>query len=79
MDQENLDRIKPGMTKEQVVFLVGDAPIRDPFHPNRWDYVYTFKSSTEGMTGKHIVLLFDGDTLASVRENDYSPEDSGNR
>jgi len=71
MDQENLDRIKAGMTKEQVVFLLGDAPIQDPFHPNRWDYIYTVKSSTAGTTGKHIVLLFDGDKLSGIRKDDW--------
>ncbi len=70
MDQDNLDRIKPGMTKEQVVFLIGDAPIRDPFHPNRWDYIYTFKSSADGTTGKHVVLRFDGDKLTSMSQNE---------
>jgi len=72
MEQENLDRLKTGMTKEQIIFLLGDAPIQDPFHPNRWDYIYTFKSSTEGTTGKHIILLFDGDKLTSIRKDDWS-------
>lgn len=76
MEQENLDRLKPGMTKEQVFFLLGDAPIQDPFHPNRWDYIYTLKSSTDGTTGKHIVLLFDDDKLSSIRNDDWSGAES---
>ncbi|MBI1195935.1 MAG: outer membrane protein assembly factor BamE [Gammaproteobacteria bacterium] len=70
MEQENLDRLKTGMTKEQVIFLLGDAPIQDPFHPDRWDYIYSLKSSTEGTTSKHIILLFDGDKLSAIRKDD---------
>lgn len=38
--QEIVDKLNLGMTKSQVRFVLGSALISDPFHDNRWDYVY---------------------------------------
>ena len=38
--QEDLDQVEVGMTRGQVRFLLGTPMIDDPFHENRWDYVY---------------------------------------
>ena len=40
LDQEMVAKLKPGMTRSQVRFLLGTPLIADPFHPDRWDYVY---------------------------------------
>jgi outer membrane protein assembly factor BamE len=37
---EMLEKIKPGMTRAQVRFVLGSPVISDAFHGNRWDYVY---------------------------------------
>ena len=39
--QEMVDRLKPGMTRRQVAFVMGEPVVRDPFNPDRWDYVYS--------------------------------------
>ncbi len=41
--QDDLDQVEVGMTKNQVRFLLGTPMIDDPFHANRWDYVYYLK------------------------------------
>lgn len=41
--QEMVDSLKPGMTREQVAFVMGEPVIRNPFDDSRWDYVYTFR------------------------------------
>ena len=43
VDQEMLDRLKPGMTKKDVKFILGTPLLIDPFHADRWDYVYSFE------------------------------------
>ena len=40
VDPEKVEQLQVGMTKEQVEFLMGTPLIADPFHPDRWDYVY---------------------------------------
>ena len=37
--QEMVDKLKPGMSKSQVRFILGAALIDDVFHKDRWEYV----------------------------------------
>jgi outer membrane protein assembly factor BamE len=39
--QEMVDKLKPGMTRSQVAFIMGEPILRNTFDENRWDYVYT--------------------------------------
>ena len=41
--QEMVDSIKPGMTREQVAYIMGEPVVRNPFDQDRWDYVYTLR------------------------------------
>ena len=40
IEDKYLDQVEVGMTKNQVRFLMGTPMIDDPFHENRWDYIY---------------------------------------
>lgn len=41
--QEMVDSLKPGMTHEQVAYVMGEPVIKNPFDQSRWDYVYTLR------------------------------------
>jgi len=43
IDAEMLLKLKPGMTKNQVRFVLGTPLIQDSFHNNRWDYLYAMR------------------------------------
>ena len=49
LTQEMVSQLKPGLTKDQVRFLLGTPVLMDMFHANRWDYVYRL---TKGSTGE---------------------------
>ncbi|HSQ05349.1 MAG TPA: outer membrane protein assembly factor BamE, partial [Burkholderiales bacterium] len=38
--QDMVAKLKPGMTRSQVRFILGTPLIADPFHAQRWDYLY---------------------------------------
>ena len=40
VSQEMISQVKPGMTREQVRFILGTPLLTDIFHADRWDYVY---------------------------------------
>ena len=63
LDQENVAKLKPGLSRSQVRFLLGTPLLVDPFHPNRWDYVYTFHKAGKLTEQKRITLFFDNDVL----------------
>ena len=43
LTQEMVSQLKPGLTKDQVRFILGTPVLMDMFHANRWDYVYRFQ------------------------------------
>ena len=73
LDQEVIDSLRVGMSKQQVVFLMGTPLVQDPFHPDRWDYVYTFKPGGGKMTRQHVCLYFEGDRLSKIDKAGMQP------
>jgi len=59
-------QLKPGMTKRQVEFLMGTPSIMDPFHPDRWDYVYTNDAGGGPTVEKRVTVYFKNDKLVRV-------------
>src|SRR5918998_642922 len=41
--QDMVNKLKPGMSRSQVRFALGTPLIADPFHADRWDYVYVYE------------------------------------
>lgn len=66
LDQENLSRLKPGLSRSQVRFLLGTPLLVDPFRTDRWDYVYVYHKAGKLTEQKRVTLFFDGDTLVRI-------------
>jgi outer membrane protein assembly factor BamE len=66
LDQENVARLKLGLSHSQVRFLLGTPLLVDPFHSDRWDYVYVYYKAGKLAEQRHISLFFDGDTLVRI-------------
>ncbi|WP_266277535.1 outer membrane protein assembly factor BamE [Methylophaga sp. OBS3] len=59
--QEMLAKLEPGMTKSQVNFVMGTPLIIDTFHPNRWDYLYSYQPGNGDRQQRRITLYFDNE------------------
>ena len=70
--QEMVDQLKPGMTQRQVSYIMGTPLLIDPFHDERWDYVYSNQPGDEPRVQKNITLIFKGDELAGL-QGDFWP------
>jgi len=66
VDQEMLDQLKPGMDKKQVKFIMGTPVLIDPFHNERWEYIYSFQEGGTVREQRHITLHFENDKLAYI-------------
>lgn len=76
LDQEAIDQVEVGMTRGQVRFLLGTPMIDDPFHENRWDYVYFLRIGREKATYKRWVSIhFDGENVAEIVKDQELRED----
>lgn len=76
LKQEDLDQLEVGMTRSQVRFLLGTPMIDDPFHEERWDYVYYLRVGREQARAKRWVsVFFEGDTVSEiVRDQELRPD-----
>lgn len=70
VDQEMLNKLEPGMTKNQVAYVMGTPLLIDTFHPNRWDYLYSFEPGNGDREQRRITLFFDEDETLSHIEGD---------
>ncbi len=73
-NKEQVETLKPGMSKRQVLVVMGSPSIVSPFDQDRWDYVSTIKRGRGKMDSKDLVLYFENESLARI-EGDYFPED----
>ncbi|MBK7356232.1 outer membrane protein assembly factor BamE [Propionivibrio sp.] len=48
LTQDMVSQLRPGLTKDQVRFVLGSPVLMDMFHANRWDYVYRFQKGASG-------------------------------
>jgi outer membrane protein assembly factor BamE len=72
IEQESLSRLKPGMTRSQVRFLLGTPLVVDVFRNDRWDYVYFLRRQGQPPQQRRVTVIFDGDQLARI-EGDVLP------
>ena len=65
--------IRPGMSKQQIEYLLGSPDIIDPFAEEQWSYVYTFQERIDmPIQQKKIILVFDHNKLSKI-SGDYPP------
>jgi len=70
IEQEDLDQVEVGMTRNQVRFLLGTPLIDDPFHEDRWDYVYFLKIRRTDATFKRwVTVIFEDGTVAEIQKD----------
>ena len=66
LEQDDLDELYVGMNQRQVLFVLGTPSVKDPFHPERWDYVQTFSRRGSPMVQRTITLRFEDDLLLEI-------------
>lgn len=78
LDQETVAKLKPGMTRSQVRFLLGTPLVTDVFHPDRWDYLYIDRKGGKLKENKRLTLIFEGDSLKKALSDLPPVEPAGN-
>jgi outer membrane protein assembly factor BamE len=71
--QEMVDKLKPGMNRRQVTYILGTPLLVDAFHQDRWDYVYTKEVGGGAGNKTHISLYFEDDILVRIG-GDFRPQ-----
>ena len=69
---EMRDKLKLGMSKVQVRYVMGVPLISDVFHGNRWDYVYRLEHDYKLVEKQRLTLYFEGDSLARIDDSELT-------
>ena len=70
LEEADLEQLEIGMTRNQVRFLLGTPMVGDPFHRDRWDYVYYVKLGRDETVGKRwVTVLFSDDIVSEIRKD----------
>ena len=73
VDQEMIDKLREGMTKSQVRFVLGTPLVVDTFNQSRWDYFYSRVRSSGKETQEQVTVFFDAEGKLERISGDYMP------
>src|SRR5690606_36460272 len=80
---EQVSQLQPGMTREQVRFVLGTPTLQDIFRSDRWDYPYYNKPGYGDEEDRQFTVWSEGDSLVRWDGDDqpnrqpYEKTDSG--
>lgn len=72
--QEVMAQIQPGLGRLQVREILGTPLLADPFHTDRWDYVFTIRRQGVPDQQRRVTVFFKGD-LVDRFETDALPSE----
>ena len=70
---EDLAKLQPGMSKQKIVAIIGSPTLLDPFHAERWDYVYRYIPGRGEIEQSRVSLFFEADVLLRIDDSAYTP------
>lgn len=74
LTREMVQQLKPGMTREQVRYILGTPLLTDIFHADRWDYVFYRDAPGGKREQRNISVMFEDGKLTRVL-GDLLPSD----
>ncbi|OUR71093.1 cell envelope protein SmpA [Methylophaga sp. 41_12_T18] len=70
VSQDMINKLEAGMSKSQVAYIMGTPLLIDTFHPNRWDYIYSFHPGNGNREQRRVTLIFNPDETLNHVEGD---------
>lgn len=72
LKDEEVDKLKVGMSKEQVRYVMGTPVIADPYHSDRWDYVYYLEDLDNKKNYGRLNVYFEKDSVSRIERVDLN-------
>ena len=69
-----VNSLTPGMTEDQVQYILGTPGTKDPFTSNTWYYIYTHQEKNYPMTEKQLIVIFKDHKLIQINGNYNIPD-----
>ena len=75
VSKEQVEALKPGMSRQQVRDILGTPLVTSVFHADRWDYVFTIKRQGVQPQARKLAVFFKGNALERF-EGDKMPSEA---
>ena len=75
VSKEQVEALKPGMSRQQVRDILGTPLLTSIFHADRWDYVFTLKRQGVPPQERKLAVFFKGNVLDRF-EGDEMPSEA---
>jgi outer membrane protein assembly factor BamE len=72
--REQIAAIKPGVPRARVRDVLGSPLLADPFHAERWDYVFVIRRPGTEPQQRSVVIRFENDLVKTVEAPDLPSE-----
>ncbi|MBU6258280.1 MAG: outer membrane protein assembly factor BamE [Burkholderiales bacterium] len=72
--KEQAAQLKIGMTRLQVRDVLGTPILADPFHADRWDYIFTLRRQGAPLQRRSVVVTFEDDKLKTIQAPELPTE-----
>lgn len=66
LEQKDVDKLRIAMTKEQVVFVLGNPVAANPFDHDTWHYFYALRGGRGNNFEKRLVIQFQDNRLSEI-------------
>ena len=76
VSKEMVAQLRPGMTRDQVRFVLGTPLLTDLFHSNRWDYEFHLLKRNGELVSSRVSVFFKEDLLDHFDGGDNLPTES---
>jgi outer membrane protein assembly factor BamE len=73
-----LDKLSPGMTREQVRLVLGSPLLQPLFRADRWDYVFAYRFASGRTEVRRVAILFKDDLIATIKADPLPQNDEAN-
>lgn len=63
-----VQQLQPGMSRDQVVDVLGSPLLEAPFDASQWDYVFRLDEAYGDVEQRRVTLTFAGDRLVDIEQ-----------
>jgi outer membrane protein assembly factor BamE len=71
---EMRERLRVGMSRQQVSTALGSPLVADVYHANRWDYIYRYEEKGRLVEQRRLTVYFDGNFVARIEDGETLPQ-----
>lgn len=77
LEQRDVDKLRVGMTRDQVRFVLGSPVAENLFSNEEWNYVFRMKPGRGEIVTRELTVRFENDVVSSIA-GDFEPHEDFN-